>query len=92
LSNVKSYIVILQVEIIPLQITIYVFFFNTIDTFIEYTFAEALLHIFTAVGSVAGTSMGCLAENDSSFELGPACLTASQLANADIIRTEKIRS
>ncbi len=37
------------------------------------TFAEAHLHIFTAVSSVGGTSMGCRAEIRTR-----ACLTASQ--------------
>jgi hypothetical protein len=37
------------------------------------TFAEALLHIFMAAGSVGGTSLGCRAEIRTR-----ACLTASQ--------------
>jgi hypothetical protein len=37
------------------------------------TFAEALLHVFIAAGSVGGTSLGCR------FELGPAVQQASAL-------------
>jgi hypothetical protein len=57
----------------------------TIHTFIHHsyvnihtsTFAEALLHNFTAVGSVGGTSLGCRAEIRTR-----ACLTASQRATS----------
>jgi hypothetical protein len=61
---------------------IYFSLYTTVDTFIHHsfiihsqTFAEAHLHVFTAVGSVGGTSMGCRAEI-----LTRACLTASQRA------------
>jgi hypothetical protein len=60
---------------------IYFSLYNTVETFIQsyilhsLTFAEAHLHIFIAVGSVGGTSLGCRAEIRTR-----ACLTASQRA------------
>ncbi len=51
------------------------FFIQQLHSYIIHakTFAEAHLHIFTAVGTVGGTSMGCRAEIRTR-----ACLTASQ--------------
>jgi len=54
---------------------IFIFQLQTIHSYNHplITFAEALLHIFIAAGSVGGTSLGCRAEIRTR-----ACLTASQ--------------
>ncbi len=59
-----------------MPLLLYIYFSVTIHTVLAYsysllTFAEVLLHIFTAAGLVGGTSLW--------FELGPALQQASAL-------------
>ncbi len=59
----------------PLFLCIFIILLQYIHSYnhLLITFAEALLHIFIAAGSVGGTSLGCRAEIRTR-----ACLTASQ--------------
>jgi len=61
--------------LMPLFLYIFLFLLQYIHSYNHslITFAEALLHIFIAAGSVGGTSLGCRAEIRTR-----ACLTASQ--------------